>query len=211
MKLIGYWIESLRDLDYYPPQEFVADLPLQFRNKIADYLDRGLIFRTYCGVSWCRFFCDYPMGNRELTDGYWVWPEDLSHYVRDHSVLLPSEFVCHVESNPVLVSKEDKGKSLPDTDFWKQWCRRNSSGKYRARLDAARQRADCEAERIFTDTITAMEAATGISETPCRWAGCDNKALVGKALCARCILDARKDQIVCKAYYGLRAVFGDAH
>jgi len=104
MKIIGYWIRSLSDDDFPPPQELITDCDASTRNAIAEYLDAGLEFAAYRGVSWCRFFCDHPMGNRELTDGEWVWPEGLSHYVRDHNVRLPDEFVASVrlQSRPAL-------------------------------------------------------------------------------------------------------------
>lgn len=209
MKLIGYWIESLRDADYYAPQEFVGDWPARLRTQVAEYLDSGQVFRVYRGYSWCRFRCgrDFQsMGARELTDGYWVWPEGLSHYVRDHSVTLPAEFVRHVESSPASIPKEQWDMSPPDTDFWKAWCRENASEEYRSRLAAARQRADCEAERLFADAVAKLKATSGESEAICRWAGCGNRALAGKAFCAHCMLKGQKDMIVSEVYHDLRSV-----
>jgi hypothetical protein len=213
MKLIGYWIESLRDTNYYPPQELMGDLPLAIRTQVADYLDRGHVFEVYRGRSWCRFFCEHLMGCRELTDGYWVWPEDLSHYVRDHGVIVPLEFIRHVESRPTPIPTEQWDRSrLPDEEFWKAWCRQNASGEYRAKLNAARERADCETERLFANAITELEATKRTSDADCQWAGCGNKALVGKVFCARCILNERKDQIVFVSgiYHDMRSILVDA-
>jgi hypothetical protein len=212
MRLIGYWIESLLDTDFYPPQEFIGDLPLETRTKIADYLDTGLVYEVYRGISWCRFFCRVQsMGNKELTDGYWVWPEGLSHYVRDHGVTLPSEFRDHIESRPTPIPKEQWDKSPPDKEFWKDWCRQNASGKYRSKLIAARQRADCEAERIVAKAVAELEATKGVSKVECRWAGCGNKALVGIAFCARCSLKGREYPIVFVSgiYHELRSILTD--
>jgi len=36
------------------------------------------------------------MGRGELTDGVYVWPEGLAHYLEKHNVRLPQEFVDHV-------------------------------------------------------------------------------------------------------------------
>ena len=36
------------------------------------------------------------MGCRELSDGTYVWPEGLAHYVEEHNVRLPQQFVDHV-------------------------------------------------------------------------------------------------------------------
>jgi hypothetical protein len=37
------------------------------------------------------------MGSYDFTDGVWVWPEGLSHYVEIHCVRLPAEFIDHLE------------------------------------------------------------------------------------------------------------------
>jgi hypothetical protein len=171
MRLIGYWIESLRDTDYPAPQEFVGDWSPDVRARVADHLDRGQVWAEYRGISWCRFLCNYPsMGSRELTDGYWVWPEGLSHYVRDHAVTLPPEFVRHIESRPVPIPEEQWDMSVPDEEFWKAWSRRNTSREWRARLAAARQGADREAERVFADAVAEREALrTGETMTVGFW------------------------------------------
>jgi hypothetical protein len=39
------------------------------------------------------------MGAADLTDGNYVWPEKLSHYIRMHNVWLPEPFIHHVRTN----------------------------------------------------------------------------------------------------------------
>jgi hypothetical protein len=63
------------------------------------------------GYSTCRICGDYRNGDRELTDGVYLWPQGLAHYVREHQVRLPSQFLDHVrdttarfEETPVDVS-----------------------------------------------------------------------------------------------------------
>ncbi|MET8957120.1 hypothetical protein ACWEQN_35900 [Streptomyces sp. NPDC004129] len=34
-----------------------------------------------------------------VTDGTWLWPVELAHYVRNHHVALPAEFVDHIRAN----------------------------------------------------------------------------------------------------------------
>jgi len=61
----------------------------------------------YFGGSTCRFLCENKsVGNKELTDGVWVWPEGLAHYVEVHDVLLPSEFVNQARNNGFLISAD---------------------------------------------------------------------------------------------------------
>ena len=47
-------------------------------------------------------------GNLELTDGTFLWPEGLAHYVRDHDVRLPTAFVEHIlQQDDRLHSRRD--------------------------------------------------------------------------------------------------------
>jgi hypothetical protein len=63
------------------------------------------------GLSPCRL-CGQLNGSAEYTDGTYVWPEGLAHYVMEHDVRLPDEFVSHVRR-----SHEGFGGSLsPEYD-----------------------------------------------------------------------------------------------
>lgn len=66
------------------------------REIVSDYLRRGFVARAYLGRSTCRI-CGEEVGSLELSDGEFIWPEGLSHYVEAHSVRLPGCFVAHVE------------------------------------------------------------------------------------------------------------------
>jgi hypothetical protein len=68
---------------------------------VAVYLERGTLVNQYRGLSSCRF-CDRYNGSAELSDGTYCWPEGLAHYLWDHEVRLPSEFVAHVTTSPGL-------------------------------------------------------------------------------------------------------------
>jgi hypothetical protein len=46
------------------------------------------------GYSRCRI-CGKDNGAAEYTDGTYVWPEGLAHYIYDHAVRLPDELVAH--------------------------------------------------------------------------------------------------------------------
>src|SRR4051812_17721554 len=109
LKALGWWITSLADESLPAPQEVVGELPWRDRMCLTEYLDKGLHLVQYRGDSWCRFDCgikDSRMGSWDLTDGTWVWPQGLSHYVEVHGVVLPEEFVSHVLSGPVPVKPD---------------------------------------------------------------------------------------------------------
>ncbi len=65
------------------------------RFEVIAHLEHGMIARMCMGPSRCRF-CGAPNGSLNLTDGTYVWPEGLAHYLREHQVRLPDVFVDHV-------------------------------------------------------------------------------------------------------------------
>ena len=116
-RLIGYWRDGSSP-GWPDPQVFVdGGWSPQEREAVAGYLRVGRGWRHYMGQSLCRI-CGQPNGSSELTDGDWVWPEGLAHYVATHSVRLPEEFVVHVlsERKP-NVRRLPRG--APDMSWWK--------------------------------------------------------------------------------------------
>lgn len=99
--LLGYWW-SVEAPNWPTPQAFVdPDWDPAEREAVARYLDAGRLDNQQAGFSWCRFRCGTPhLGSREWTDGYYRWPEGLSHYVRVHQVRLPQPFVDHALHRP---------------------------------------------------------------------------------------------------------------
>jgi hypothetical protein len=205
VKLIGYWIQSLRDEEYCAPQELAGEMPADLRELVAKYLDSGIEFQGYRGLSWCRFYCGRKMGSKELSDGYWVWPEDLGHYVRDHGVILSQEFVAHVQSGKPPLAMSDWDHSKVDKDFWKTWCREHRSESLAKRIAEAKLRADVAAQAAFAKQVRKREKKEGLSSATCQWRGCTNKALQRRALCAACCM---KDEwtMWTMDYYDLRPV-----
>jgi hypothetical protein len=67
------------------------------------------------------------MGCRDFTDGKWVWPEGLYHYVEMHDVRLPDVFVVHCRSNhwkiPASASKFAKYPLKLDYSSWIKWAK----------------------------------------------------------------------------------------
>ena len=69
------------------------------RRRVGEYLQRGTRVNVARGLSLCRF-CERRNGSAELTDRVYIWPEGLAHYVSQHDVRLPEEFVGHALSQP---------------------------------------------------------------------------------------------------------------
>ena len=70
------------------------------------------------------------LGNWDLTDGQWVWPQGLAHYIERHWVCLPEEFADTMRSNSwqvppweELAMAQARGQPY-DLSFWVAWSHR---------------------------------------------------------------------------------------
>ena len=93
---VGYWRSEYQPMLPHPQHLVEPGWRQQERDSILAYLRAGHIYAGYLGCSRCRFDCGIPdeeMGSQDLTDGEWVWPEGLAHYVECHAVRLPERFV----------------------------------------------------------------------------------------------------------------------
>jgi hypothetical protein len=113
LTLIGYW-RNAEEPEYPDPADLVdPNWDPGERSIVADYLDRGSVHWIQLGMSMCRL-CGVENGCAEPTDGTYVWPEGLSHYVRDHSVKLPSRIVDHILKKAECPSNSN----LDERHFW---------------------------------------------------------------------------------------------
>lgn len=125
VKRIGYWHSEKED--YPDPGYFIDhDWDPAEKKTVASYLDQGEQILQYRGRSWCRFRCGIPhTGSREYSDGYYIWPEGLSHYVSAHNVKLPQEVIEHILSGRlkrIEVIQALKTNHAPEninSDWWK--------------------------------------------------------------------------------------------
>lgn len=96
---IGYWYSTYEP---YLPHPIASrsrrDPPT--RDAVRAHLQRGEEWMAFAGHSYCRL-CDRndaTMGSCDLTDGVWIWPQGLTHYVDAHDIELPGAFLDHVAS-----------------------------------------------------------------------------------------------------------------
>lgn len=190
MNLIGYWLGSLSDDDFLAPQEVMFQLPVDLREPVAGYLDRGVHVEQYRGSSWCRFFCGLTHnGSSELSDGEWVWPDGLAHYVREHGVLLPETFIENaLEGAPI--SQDTTFDAEVSDAFWRSWCRNKMNPEFRTQLRDERRIADLQVEADFAALVAKRESEIGRSEKVCAMARCASRALIGVAFCAKHLVEA---------------------
>jgi hypothetical protein len=138
---VGYWVEDDdgefgRSLPN--PRDLVgADYGPELVARISRYLESGATFMSWMGYSHCRFACGVGgvPGCRDLSDGIWVWPEGLPHYVAAHNVTLPDEFLKAMERAQWSVPSEvtlpaiRTGERIPvDYGPWISWSVRRRTG-----------------------------------------------------------------------------------
>lgn len=113
---IGFWADHQHP-DWPDPRGLIApDRDEDESREVAAYLDRGTMVQVWRGWSHCRICGHGQNGHADLTDGTYLWPEGLAHYVREHQVQLPRRFTDHI------------GLSCSSRDHW-FWL---SSGQIRA-------------------------------------------------------------------------------
>jgi hypothetical protein len=114
--LIGYWRREAgggwaADERWPSPVDFVDPAWDEIeRDVVAEYMSRGFVARACMGMSPCRF-CGRDNGSLELSDGVYVWPEGLAHYVAEHDVRLPGQFVSHALSMTEALESADRDES----------------------------------------------------------------------------------------------------
>jgi hypothetical protein len=186
IRLIGYWKASFDD-EYPLPQELETEYAPETRRKLVTYLESGSLLVQYRGASWCRWCCANN-GTKELYDGDWAWPEGLAHYLQHHPVALPPDFVrrATTQAGPRRPAGDPKERLAElDDSHWIDWARPFRTPAVARMLDEARAAAHASYQVQLDAHASEMAAKLGVLEKSCAWAGCEGRALVGKALCAR--------------------------
>jgi hypothetical protein len=152
LKAVGYWRTFMESWTRgFPSPRWCVDarwLPHD-RERIIDYLNSGAAISAYGGYSYCRFRCgvaDEEMGCSDLSDGVWMWPRGLAHYVEKHNVKLPDAFVHTMRAHEwqipqefaerIRIAREQPvTKSVPNSDvprtledsfdysLWREWAK----------------------------------------------------------------------------------------
>jgi hypothetical protein len=153
--MVGYWFHELAPDDLPLPPRLVRRWSPRDRALVLRYLRGGRTLVRYGAAARCRFAdCAQEVGRRELTDGVFVWPEGLAHYVAKHGVRLPARLVTHVRARGGTVPRFVLPALRPgiyDARPWRRWARgqrasvdlrgwRPPSAAFARRLAAALQR-----------------------------------------------------------------------
>ena len=116
---IGYWF-SYAEPELPKPQDFIdTTIGSTEKKQLIDYLRNGKRLHEWMGFSRCRFGCKLPVneiGNACLTDGIYIWPEGLPHYIIEHHVcLLMLALKLRRSWNSILAQYKNNSSSSPTT------------------------------------------------------------------------------------------------
>ena len=117
VRLIGYWRSE--DDDRWPDPRDLIDESWSYeeRDLVASYFEEGFVPWVFHGSSDCRL-CGRANGSAEFTDGIYLWPAGLAHYVRAHSVKLPDEVLVHVRRQHVRRQCDEFDSFDVERDWW---------------------------------------------------------------------------------------------
>jgi len=97
LKPAGFWSTGKDSLLPHPDDLRDRAWNPKERRAVIAYLRSGQVHQQWMGSSYCRCGCEEPTpGGADLTDGVWVWPEGLPHYIEEHGVQLPADFVAYI-------------------------------------------------------------------------------------------------------------------
>ena len=97
-KPIMFWTKT------FDPSVFAgmaSAVPAARKRSVIAKLKRGEVIQSYRGKANCRI-CGKSLGNKDLWDDEWLWPEGADHYVSEHDVWFPllDEFAGGVAAAP---------------------------------------------------------------------------------------------------------------
>ena len=197
LRRIGYWKECLGD--QYPfPQELRAEYAHGLGDKLATYMESGKYFTSYLGTSWCRFGCRGRYGSAEFTDGVWVWPAGLVHYVRHHPIALPPDFVRDATSANSPASAFRWPSALvqrADDSYWQGWARSYRASAVDTMLREGDAAASRRCESMLDDAGIEETMLLGFGTGTCSTANC-GRLVVGKTeFCGRCLAERHRKSL----------------
>jgi hypothetical protein len=127
LRAVGFWFRDMEPELPRPQLLVPSEHGAEERAALVRYLGGGRVFESYRGYSSCRFRCAVPiqvMGSRDFSDGRWVWPEGLAHYVREHHVRLPDD-TSQLALVHLTWSAKEEPEGFPRTVMFETWAEWN--------------------------------------------------------------------------------------
>jgi hypothetical protein len=90
--------------------ENVAESPLPDADQVVSYLKGGHVLIDFMDISDDVFDRSRQImgGPSTVTDGDWIWRDDLAYYVARHNVIVPAEFLELIRQRQYVVPDVDE-------------------------------------------------------------------------------------------------------
>ncbi len=79
---------------------------IENKDKILKYLNNGYKVSTLSTMKQCEVCMSSAGPVSYFTDGYWIWPKWLNHYLTEHNIELPEKFLKKMKANNFEINKE---------------------------------------------------------------------------------------------------------
>jgi hypothetical protein len=121
----GFWRWEGHDYEELPFLTSAVD-PLwepEDKDRLVSYLEQSPIVVTSSPSSRCLLCPSEVPTLCYQSDGAWLWPKSLAHYVREHSIVLPERFVQHIRDWNYEAPREEEMPviSLRDRPWPETW------------------------------------------------------------------------------------------
>jgi hypothetical protein len=117
VRTAGMFVELGQTRHPEPPQsiaDHIAAEPLEDADLVTQYLDNGYLLIDMMDVE--RDVLDPEQeilsGSSIMTDGEWLWRQDLSYYVRRHHVALPPDLLTTIRERRYTVPSVDEERLI---------------------------------------------------------------------------------------------------
>ncbi len=118
-RYIGYW-KSDNHPTFIDPKYIMGTWREEKRASIIAYLQSGRIFCDHLQLEQC-IICKYETKRIDLTDGLWIWPSILVHYIQEHNILMPPDVEKELARRNFQMP-EYKGVLEVSWIYWETYC-----------------------------------------------------------------------------------------
>lgn len=95
--------------------ELIGKTTYPDKDRLLVYLLEAGKYTTLPSKRICEI-CGKDAGSTNYyTDGYWIWPEWISHYLNDHHIKLPDKFIGNIRKKQYKIDNELVNGILNDT------------------------------------------------------------------------------------------------
>lgn len=121
LRPVGFWRSPEQPALPDPATQIDAGWDEAERRATLSYLQRAPVCERFCGYSTCRLCgrSGAELGDADRTDGKWIWPSGLPHYLEHHAVRPPEEFLSDLRaagfrlSGPIVPAETTIGRLDP--------------------------------------------------------------------------------------------------